>query len=85
MIIVLIIEMRIEDVLLGIECQQGQVQQDRKPVAIDYEQEGKEGMDGGFGDNVGVETVAEVNRVDVVTAGKKGGLAPSFCRNRLVV
>jgi hypothetical protein len=40
-------------------------------------------MDGSFGDDVGVETVAEVNRVDVVTAGRERGLAPSFRRNRL--
>lgn len=28
-------------------------------------------MDGGLGDNVGVETVAEIDRVDVVTAHVK--------------
>lgn len=30
-------------------------------------------MDGGFGDNVGVETVAEVDRVDVVTVMERPG------------
>lgn len=34
-------------------------------------------MDGGFGDDVGVETVAEVNGVDVVTVGKRVSLRAS--------
>lgn len=31
-------------------------------------------MDRGFGDNVGVQTVAEINRVDVVTIPKRVSL-----------
>lgn len=54
-------------VLLRVECQQRQVEYDGDPVAVDDEQEGQEGVDGGFGDDVGVETVAEINGVDVVT------------------
>ena len=57
--------------LLRIERQHRQVQNDREPVTIDDKQEGQECVDGGFGDDVGVETVAEVNRVDVVTAQRK--------------
>lgn len=56
------------DVLLRIEGEEGQVQDNRKPVAIDHEEEGQESVDGSFGDDVGVETVAQVDRIDVVTA-----------------
>lgn len=55
--------------LLSVERQQRQVQDDGDPVAIDDEQEGQESVNGGLGHNVGVEAVAEVNGVDVVTAG----------------
>ena len=58
------------NVLLGVEGQQRQVQHDRQPVAIDHEEEGQESMNGGFRDNVGVETVAEIDRVDVVTGSE---------------
>lgn len=59
-------------ILLGVEGQERQVEEDSEPVAIDDEQEGQEGVNGGFGDDVGVEAVAQVNRVYVVTA-KRGG------------
>ena len=60
------------DALLRIENKQRQVQDDSKPVSVDDEQEGQESVNGGFGDDVGVETVAEINGVDVVTVeGKK--------------
>lgn len=52
--------------LLRIECHQRQVEKDGKPVSIDDKEEGQESVNGGFGDNVGVEAVAEVNGVDVV-------------------
>lgn len=55
------------DALLRIEDEQRQVQDDSKPVSVDDEQEGQESVNGGFGDDVGVETVAEINGVDVVT------------------
>ena len=35
-------------------------------------------MDRGFGDNVGVQTVAEVNRVDVVTTVPHESASMSF-------
>lgn len=54
--------------LLGIESQQWEVQKDCKPVAVDHEEEGKEGVDTSLGDNVGVESVAQIDRVDVVAA-----------------
>lgn len=60
------------DALLRIENKQRQIQDDSKPVSVDDEQEGQESVNGGFGDDVGVETVAEINGVDVVTVeGKK--------------
>lgn len=57
-----------QNILLGIECQQRQVENEREPVAVDQEQDSEESVDSGFGDDVGVKTVAEVNGVDVVTA-----------------
>jgi hypothetical protein len=58
-------------VLLGVEGQERQVEKNSNPVAIDDEQEGQESVDGGFGDNVGVETVAKVDRVDIVTVKRR--------------
>jgi TPP-dependent indolepyruvate ferredoxin oxidoreductase alpha subunit len=53
--------------LLSVVGEQRQVQDNRKPVAIDNEQEGQESMNSSLGDNVGVETVAEFDGVEVVT------------------
>ena len=53
-------------VLLSVPCQEGQVEDKRDPVPIDEEQEGQESVNGGLGDDVGVEAVAEVDGVDVV-------------------
>lgn len=55
------------DALLRIERQKWQVQYNRKPVSVNDKQESQESMDGGFGDDVGVEAVAQVNRVDIIT------------------
>jgi hypothetical protein len=52
--------------LFCIESQQRQVEHQGQPVSVDEEQESQEGMYGGFGDDVSVEAVAEVDRVDVV-------------------
>jgi hypothetical protein len=54
--------------LLGIVSKQRQVEDQRQPVSVDEEQERHESVDGDFGDDVGVEAVAEVNGVDVVAA-----------------
>jgi hypothetical protein len=58
-------------VLLGVEGQERQVENNSNPVAIDDEQEGQESVDSGFGDNVGVETVAKVDGVDIVTGKRR--------------
>lgn len=55
------------NVLLSVESQEWQVKDDSQPVAIDDEEEGQKGVNGGFRDNVGVQAVAEVDGVDVVT------------------
>ena len=52
--------------LLCVPCKQRQVQDQGNPVSIDQEQEGQDGVYGSFRDDVGVETVAEVDWVDVV-------------------
>jgi hypothetical protein len=54
-------------VLLDIPGKERQVEDERHPVAVDEEEEGQETVHRGLGDNVGVESVAEVNGVDVVT------------------
>lgn len=56
--------------LLRIERQERKVQHDRDPIAIDDKEEGQERVDGSFGDNVGIQAVAQVDRVDVVAARK---------------
>lgn len=53
--------------LLSVEGQERQVQDDSEPVAVNDEEECKESVNGSLGDNVGVKTVAKVDRVDVVT------------------
>ena len=67
--------------LLRVPCQEGQVQHQGHPVSIDEEEEGQESVNGGFGNDVGVETVAEINGVDVVAVAKlayaRQGSAPS--------
>lgn len=59
------------DELLRVEGQERQVEEDSEPVAINDEEEGQEAVDSGLGDDVGVKTVAQVNRVDVVTANER--------------
>lgn len=57
--------------LLDVPSEEWQVEDQREPVSVDKEHEGQETMDSDFGDDVGVEAVAEVNRVDVVTGQRK--------------
>lgn len=63
---------RIEEVgvvndLLDVPAKERQVENKRHPVSVDKEEECQETVYGSLGDNVGVESVAEVNGVDVVT------------------
>jgi hypothetical protein len=64
-------------VLLGVEQHEGQVQHDGEPVPVDEEEECQDSVNSGFGDDVGVEAVAEVDRVDVV-AGERGSVSLYF-------
>jgi len=52
---------------LDVEGEERCVEEQRDPVAIDKEEEGQEAMDGSFRYNVCVETVAEINRINIVT------------------
>jgi len=52
--------------LLRVPGQEGQVKDERHPVAVDQEQEGQESVDTGLGDDVHVQAVAEIDRVDIV-------------------
>lgn len=63
--------------LLNIPGEERQVEDQGQPVAVNQEQEREKTVDGGFRNDVGVETVAEVNGVDVVARrGKRIVLAP---------
>ena len=53
--------------LLDVPSQERKVQDQGKPVTVDKEEESKEAMDGSFGNDVRVEAVAKVDRVDIVT------------------
>lgn len=68
-------------VLLSVPCQEGQVQDQSHPVSVDKEEEGQESVDSGFGNDVGVQTVAEIDGVDVIAGAKlacaEDGSAPS--------
>ena len=54
-------------VLLDIEGKEWKVKNQRNPISIDEEQKGEETMNRSFRNDVGVQTVAEIDRVDVVT------------------
>lgn len=56
----------ISDILLHVPAKEGEVQNDGDPVSIDQEEKCQEGVDGCFRQDIGIETVAEVNWVDVV-------------------
>jgi hypothetical protein len=58
-------------ILLRVPCQQRQIQKNSQPVSVDEEKYGKEAMYGCFGDDVGVEAVAKIDGVDVVTTAQR--------------
>lgn len=58
--------------LLDVECEERQVEYERQPVSVDEEQEGQEGVDSRFGEDIVVKTVAEIDGVDVVTVVDSG-------------
>ena len=57
----------IYDLLLGVERQERQIEYQSNPVTINQEQYRKEGMYGCFGNDIGVESIAQIDRVDVIT------------------
>lgn len=67
-------ESGVEHPLLDVPAEERQVKNQRNPVAVDQEQEGQESVDGDFRDDVLVEAVAEVNRVDVVARKSRSAL-----------
>lgn len=60
------------DALLRVERQKGQVQYDCEPVSVNNKQESQECVNGGFGNDVGVEAVAQVNWVDIIAIFEQG-------------
>jgi hypothetical protein len=59
--------LRAGNLLLDVPAKERQVEDKRHPVSIDKEEECQETVYGSLWDDVGVESVAEVNRVNVVT------------------
>ena len=55
-----------EHVLLPVVGGKWQIENESQPVSIDQEEEGQEGVNSSFGDDIGIQTVAEIDRVDVV-------------------
>ena len=60
-----------KNVLLRVESQERQVENQCHPVTIDNEEDGHKAMNSGLWDDVGVETVAEIDRIDVITVHSK--------------
>lgn len=59
------------NLLLDVPAEERQVENKRHPVSVDEEEEGQETVHSSLGDDVGVESVAEVNGVDVVTVNRR--------------
>ena len=55
------------NILLNVKCNKWQIEQKRNPVSVDKEKESQEAVNSRFRDNVCVETIAEVDRVDIIT------------------
>ena len=53
--------------LLGIVGQQWKVEDKRYPVSVDQEKHGQESVYRRLGHNVGIQSIAEVDRIDIVT------------------
>jgi hypothetical protein len=56
-----------ENVLFNVKSQKRQVKQKRHPIPIDKEQESQKAMNRSFRDNVRIEAVAKIDRVNVIT------------------
>lgn len=61
-------QVSVVDDLLDVPGQERGVQDQWQPVSVDEEEERQKSVYGSFGDDVGVQAVAEVDGVDVVTA-----------------
>lgn len=57
----------LKTILFYVESDERQVEQERNPVPVDEEEQGQEAVNGGFGNDVRVQTVAKVDRVNVIT------------------
>lgn len=60
--------------LLNVVAEERKVENKGNPVPVDQEQKGQEAMDGSFGNDVGVQTVAKIDGVDVVAVDKQVSL-----------
>ena len=53
--------------LFPIVRQEGQIEDQGDPVSIHKEEDGQECVDGSFGYNVRIETIAEIDRIYIIT------------------
>lgn len=51
---------------IGVPSKQGHIDQETEPVAVDEEQNSQQRLNGRFRENVVVQSVAEINGIDVV-------------------
>ncbi len=63
---------RDRSLLLDVVSEERQVKHQRQPVSVDEEEEGQHAVNGGLGDDVGVQTVAQIDGVNVVAARSSG-------------
>lgn len=59
-------QMGVIDDLLDVPAEERKVENQRQPVPVDQKQKGEESVDGGFGNDVSVEAVAEIDGVNVI-------------------
>lgn len=57
-------------ILLDVPAEERKVENQRQPVPVDQKQKGEESVDGGFGNDVSVEAVAEIDGVNVIAGVK---------------
>lgn len=60
-------EMSVVNNLLDVPAKERQVENERDPVTVDEEEEGQETVHSSLGDDIGIESVAEVNGVNIIT------------------
>jgi hypothetical protein len=77
--------------LLSVEGKERQVQNDSQPIPVNHEEESQDSVNSGFRDDVGIQAVAEINRVDVITVQPDKSVSTvtvsvfAFCHQRVLL